>query len=198
MRTVPVRLNGLVEHGLAMLRRLIGEDVNLSFTAGTDRDLILADRSQIEQVLVNLAVNARDAMPAGGDLRITTSAERSGPGHAQALPEGEYVMLEVADTGHGMDAATRERVFEPFFTTKEVGKGTGLGLAMVYGIATRHGAAISKVVFISGCADARSGCEEVLRDGLPFLQKPFAPEDLARIVRETLDHARPVSPIPSG
>ena len=304
LRPTPVRLNALVEHALSMLRRLIGEDINVTFQAGAVRDLIRADRGQIEQVLVNLAVNARDAMPSGGDLTIATRDLPAGERPPGSLPDAEFVVLEVADSGHGMDDATRDRIFEPFFTTKEKGKGTGLGLATVYGIVARHEATISvdsspgagstfrvcfpaltgdeepaavqeppaapaprgselilvvednddvrtlldvtlrelgyrtvsaecparaepiyrarrrevallltdvvmpgesgpqfyrrlaredpelKVVFMSGYADARSGCEEVLRDGLPFIQKPFDPAALAHLIRRTLDEPR--------
>ncbi len=161
LRPVPLHLNALIEHALSMLRRLIGEDINLTFSAGADRDLIRADRSQIEQVLVNLVVNARDAMPAGGDLSITTRSELGGSGRDQGSQAGEYVVLEVADSGQGMDEATRERVFEPFFTTKAVGKGTGLGLAMVYGIATKHGATIT--------VDSTPGSGTTFRICFPYL-----------------------------
>ncbi|MBI4914324.1 MAG: response regulator [Acidobacteria bacterium] len=302
---VPLRLGALIEHALSMLRRLIGEDVTLTFEARTERDTIHADRGQIEQVLVNLVVNARDAMPDGGVVSISVRAVQAGEEPALALPPGEWAVLEVRDTGHGMDEATRERAFEPFFTTKATGKGTGLGLATVYGIARKHSATISvdsapgsgttfsmafpfatgqvtesgapeaasaaapqgtelllvvedheevrrllvasldrlgyrtlsadcpqqaealyrahrdevalllsdvvmpgetgpqlywrlagenpglKVIFMSGYADDRSGCAEAVRDGLPFIQKPFDPAVLGRLIRDTLDGARP-------
>ncbi len=138
-------LNALVASAAKMLGRLIGEDIELATDLAPGALAVRADPGQVEQVLMNLAVNARDAMPRGGRLRIHTRAvERGGP---EPLPgrEGEpgrYVLLEVSDTGCGMPPEVRDRLFEPFFTTKEVGKGTGLGLATVYGIVTQSGGAI--------------------------------------------------------
>jgi two-component system, cell cycle sensor histidine kinase and response regulator CckA len=119
-------LNAVVEDVARMLQRLIGEQVELQVVLDPDARPVWADRGQMEQVLLNLAVNARDAMPNGGRLRLCT---RNATGEG-----GEHAVIEVSDTGVGMDAAVRERMFEPFFTTKPQGKGTGLGLAMVYGI----------------------------------------------------------------
>ena len=132
-----VDLNDLVKNLGRMLRRLIGEDLALLTELGPDLGAVRVDPGQVEQVLVNLAVNARDAMPDGGRLTIRTA--NVDVSEATELPIGPYVLIEVADTGTGMDAATMARAFEPFFTTKERGKGTGLGLASVYGIVRQSG-----------------------------------------------------------
>lgn len=133
----PVDLNQIVKKVENLLLRLIGEDIELKDIM-TDEDLVvMADSSQIEQVLMNLATNARDAMPYGGLLTIETSHVELDNDfvrtHGYSKP-GQYALITVSDTGKGMDEETKERIFEPFFTTKEVGRGTGLGLAIVYGI----------------------------------------------------------------
>ena len=134
-------LNAVVTENLKMLTRLIGEDVDLVMIPGTDLGAVRADPSQIEQVIMNLAVNARDAMPQGGNLTIETANvsldESYARLHAPAEP-GEYVMLAISDTGVGMDAETQNHIFEPFFTTKG-STGTGLGLSTVYGIVKQSG-----------------------------------------------------------
>ena len=129
-------LNAVVTENSKMLTRLIGEDVDLVMVPGTDLGAVKADHGQIEQVIMNLAVNARDAMPQGGKLTIETTNvtldENYARTHSPVKP-GEYVMLAISDTGSGMDAETQSHIFEPFFTTKGT-KGTGLGLSTVYGI----------------------------------------------------------------
>jgi two-component system, cell cycle sensor histidine kinase and response regulator CckA len=138
----PLNLNQLVADSRNMLARLIGEDIELVTLLGQDLDDVFADGGQLHQVLMNLVVNARDAMPEGGRITIETANAEFGRDHTDAKPEahrGEYVLLIVADSGVGMDEETSKRVFEPFFTTKREGVGTGLGLATVYGIVRQCG-----------------------------------------------------------
>jgi two-component system cell cycle sensor histidine kinase/response regulator CckA len=135
-------LNTLVENTGQLLRRLIGEDIELVMQLGRDLWPVKADPGQIEQVIMNLAVNGRDAMPIGGTLLITTAnVDIHGTEmHLHIGPEcGSYVVMTIRDTGVGMDAATHAHIFEPFFTTKAPGKGTGLGLATVHGIVAQSG-----------------------------------------------------------
>lgn len=136
-----VDLNALV-HGLEkMLSRMIGEDIVLKLTLGTELGNVKVDSGQIEQVIMNLAVNSRDAMPQGGTLTIETVNAVVGPAEIkyEGIPAGEYVVLSVIDTGYGMDEAIRKQIFDPFFTTKEKERGTGLGLSTVYGIVKQSG-----------------------------------------------------------
>jgi signal transduction histidine kinase/CheY-like chemotaxis protein len=141
----PVNVNEIIRRVQLLLSRLIGEDIELK-TILTDQDVtVMADAGQLEQVLMNLATNARDAMPEGGNLFIETEHLVLGPESAtlhEFSKPGTYALIAVTDSGCGMDEKTRERIFDPFFTTKEVGKGTGLGLAMVYGIVKQHGGTI--------------------------------------------------------
>ena len=141
-------LSGVVEGSSKMLRRLIGEDVQLSVVSDGRKLVVKADPTQVEQLLVNLAVNARDAMPSGGQLTISSRlAEVDTPtAQREGLPgPGSYAMLAVADTGSGMTEEVKAHLFEPFYTTKGPGKGTGLGLATCYGIAKQSGGSISCV-----------------------------------------------------
>jgi signal transduction histidine kinase len=135
-------LNELVSEMCKLLRRLVPEDIAFNFRAGESLGRVKADPGQVEQVLMNLVVNAGDAMPGGGSLTVETRnaniSEQEASRRAPATP-GQYVLLSVTDNGMGMDAETRTRIFEPFFTTKEQGKGTGLGLATVYGIVKQSG-----------------------------------------------------------
>jgi len=135
-------LNDVVKDMHKMLTRLIGENIQLAIRLETNLGSIKADPSQVEQIIVNLVVNARDAMPRGGKVTIETAnvtlSDEAALKHVAVKP-GEHVMLAVSDTGSGMDQETQARIFEPFFTTKDVGKGTGLGLSTVYGIVKQSG-----------------------------------------------------------
>lgn len=171
-------LNQVVTKSAELLRRLIPANIELHIDTATEPLWIKADASQLEQVLMNLVVNARDAMPAGGKLQLTT---RSVPADSPAIrrqigmPEVNYVLLTVRDTGVGMDADTQDHIFDPFFTTKEPGKGTGLGLATVYGVVKQS----SGWVFV----------ESELGKGSAFLL--FFPETAAGSDREATKSARP-------
>jgi len=141
----PVSLNEIIRKVERLLARLIGEDLELKTVLTDQGAVVLADAGQIEQVLMNLATNARDAMPNGGYLYLETSVvdldEHGARTHGLALP-GSYAVIVATDSGMGMDEKTRERIFEPFFTTKDAGTATGLGLAMAYGIVKQHNGAI--------------------------------------------------------
>ena len=142
----PCNLNDIIRKVEKFLARIIGEDIEIQTTFREDPLAVNVDSGQIEQVLMNLATNARDAMPHGGSLSIATESTEIDREFIKAHGYGEpgrYALFSVSDTGAGMDAATIKRIFEPFFTTKELGKGTGLGLAVVYGIVKQHGGYIN-------------------------------------------------------
>ncbi|MFA5354476.1 MAG: PAS domain S-box protein, partial [Thermodesulfovibrionales bacterium] len=141
MSAGPVDLNSIVRKAEHLLLRLLPHNIGLSFIPSPEELIVTADSTQIDQVLINLAVNARDAMPEGGSITFSTTVadmdDEFVRAHGFGTP-GRYALLTVADSGKGMDDKTRERIFEPFFTTKERGKGTGLGLSVVYGIIKGH------------------------------------------------------------
>jgi signal transduction histidine kinase len=158
----PIDLNDAVRGIVRILERVLGERIEIVTALGPAPATIEADPGELEQVLMNLAINARDAMPDGGTLTIETSDVDVGPEGQRlpiALPPGRYVVLSVADTGHGMDAPTAARAFEPFFTTKAPGQGTGIGLATVHGIVTRCGGQVG--------VDSRPGQGTTMRVALP-------------------------------
>jgi PAS domain S-box-containing protein len=142
LRPALVDVNAVVEQAARLLQRVIGEDVRVEVLLAEELGSVRVDPSQLEQVIVNLAVNARDAMPDGGTLTIETGEVQLGAPETALEPDlepGWYVLLLVRDTGIGMDEATRSRIFEPFFTTKDPDRGTGLGLSTVYGVVTQSG-----------------------------------------------------------
>ena len=162
-------LNEVVASTDRMLRRLIGEHIELITTLTADAGTVKVDPTQLEQVIVNLVVNARDAMPNGGKLVLATRNVEVDDDYARArlgFRPGSYVMLEVADTGDGMDAETQRHIFEPFFTTKEVGRGTGLGLSTVYGIVKQSGGYIT--------VESAPGQGATFRIYMPRVQPPAA------------------------
>lgn len=137
----PVNLNDIILTFEKILSRIIGEDIELSTSLSEEDLIIMADATLIEQILMNLVTNARDAMPEGGNLIISTEKTRINSEfiHAHGFGKsGFYALVSVKDTGYGMDLKTQAKIFEPFFTTKETGKGTGLGLSVVYGIIKQH------------------------------------------------------------
>jgi PAS domain S-box-containing protein len=169
-----INLNDIVSQLRKMLDRLIGEDVCIQTHLAVDLGNTKADPGQIEQVLMNLAANARDAMPSGGVLSLQTAnvnLNRSSLGPEFNVPPGSYVCLTVRDTGIGMDANTRARIFEPFFTTKPAGKGTGLGLATVYGIIKQSGGFV--------CVESERQSGATFRIYLPRVNEPV--EHLAQV-----------------
>ena len=159
-----IDLNVVIQDLQPMLRRLLPENLEIAVLLAPDAIWVRADPAQIEQVILNLAVNSRDAMPDGGELRIAASTVDRG------VPPRRWAVLEVSDDGIGMDDATRERIFEPFFTTKEVGKGTGLGLATVYGVVRQSGGQIE--------VESAPGAGATFRICLPSVEQ--AEEDTIR------------------
>jgi signal transduction histidine kinase len=165
-------VNAVVSHMEGMLRRLISEDISLVAALAGDIGKVNADPGQIEQVIMNLAVNARDAMPAGGKLLIETRAVQLESGQVASLLPGRYVQLSVSDSGHGMSAEIASRIFEPFFTTKEVGKGTGLGLSTALGIVEQAGGALT--------VESKVGVGTIFRVYLPVSAEEAASETGAK------------------
>ncbi|HPO14475.1 MAG TPA: PAS domain S-box protein [Candidatus Hydrogenedentes bacterium] len=167
IQPVNLDLNDLVQGLLKMIWRVIGEHIELCFSPGVNLDTTFVDKGQMEQVLMNLCVNARDAMAHGGTLTIETKNITLDASFCRSQPwavEGRYVLLCVTDAGCGIDAETLEHIFEPFFTTKEVGKGTGLGLAMVYGIVKQHHGLV--------CVESTPGTGTVFKIYLPAVDRP--------------------------
>jgi PAS domain S-box-containing protein len=176
-----LNLNDVITRMDRMLRRVIGEDVELASARAADLAPIVADAGQIEQVLMNLAVNARDAMPSGGRLRLETANVLVDQAFAHAhvgLTPGPHVMLAVSDSGVGMDATTQQLIFEPFFTTKEPGKGTGLGLPTVFGIVRQSGGGI--FVDSQPGAGATFRCYFPRATGVPVKTAPTPSGEVAR------------------
>ncbi|MBN9387967.1 MAG: PAS domain S-box protein [Chloroflexi bacterium] len=174
----PLDLNKLILNFNNLLKRVIGEDIELVLHLDTDLQTILADTTQLEQVLLNLSVNARDAMPGGGKLIFETkniTLEEASKGELPEAIPGSYVMLAVTDTGHGMDEITRSQIFEPFFTTKEPGKGTGLGLSTVYGIIHQSKGFIE--------VSTRVGGGTTFKIFLPVLSSPDKPKRASATAR---------------
>ena len=172
MQVSVIDLGAVIKGMEKMLRRLLGEDVALEVAVAEDLGMIEADETLIEQVILNLAVNARDAMPGGGVLAIGTENvdldEEAGPARSDDVTAGQWVVLSVRDSGVGMDDKTRKRIFEPFFTTKERGKGTGLGLATVYGIVRQNGGFIQ--------VESEPGRGTVFRIYFPRIAKAWGEE----------------------
>jgi len=164
---MPVNINEIILGMKKILDRIIGEDIEFSVETCDHELIVKSDKGQIEQVLMNLATNARDAMPHGGMLTMTTDETEIDELFVQNHQYGNigrYALISVTDTGVGMDKTTQEHIFEPFFTTKEVGKGTGLGLAMVYGTIKQHDGFINVY--------SESGTGTTLKIYIPLAESP--------------------------
>ena len=217
-RTKMLDLNAVLHNLESMLPRMLGEQITLEIRGGSDLPRIAADVAMVEQIVMNLAVNARDAMPKGGKLLIETSVVEINGAYVQSHPEahaGRFVCLTVIDNGCGMERSVRQRIFEPFFTTKEVGKGTGLGLATVYGIVKQHrgwlevqselGVGTTFKVFLPGAGEAghllatSKPESETVQGGRETILLTEDEPDLLKLTQEVLEqyHYR-VLPAASG
>jgi CheY-like chemotaxis protein len=171
-------INSVAADTKTLVQRLIGDDVTVIFNPGPGLCLVKADRGQLVQVIMNLAVNSRDAMPQGGSFVVETAKVEFDESGVRLNPDarpGPYVMLAVRDTGQGMDMATQVRIFEPFFTTKAIGKGTGLGLSVVYGIVRQSGGFITVSSEPGHGAEFRIYLPAVLEMPKPVLQGEHDP-----------------------
>ncbi|OGW36607.1 MAG: hypothetical protein A2010_03285 [Nitrospirae bacterium GWD2_57_9] len=174
----PVNVNSILEGIEELLVRLIGEDIELRTIPYREEVIILADSGQIEQLLINLCTNARDAMPGGGVLTVAISTaivHEKSPDHAAVDKPGAYALITVSDTGTGIDEKIREKIFEPFFTTKETGKGTGLGLSIVYGILKQHNGYIN--------VESNPATGSTFRLYLPLIGSSEAPMDAKQVLQ---------------
>jgi len=175
-----VHLNELILQIESMLRRLIGEDIELVTVPAASHDLVSADAGRLEQVVMNLVVNARDAMPNGGKLTIETGTARldeSFSAKQLGVSPGIYATLSIVDTGIGMDEETQSHLFEPFFTTKTPGRGTGLGLATAYGIIRQSGGAIGIYSELGAGTTARIFLPLAKQESAPGTAEEAAPEE---------------------
>jgi signal transduction histidine kinase/CheY-like chemotaxis protein len=190
-----VRVDQLLDAMLPLIKDAVGETVSVSCTSDPDLSPIRIDPGQLQAAMLNVALNARDAMPQGGDLRIEARNATIDTGEAtrRAIPRGDYVVIEIADTGTGMRADVANRAFEPFFTTKETGKGSGLGLSMVYGFARQSGGTAELATQIGVGTTIRlyiPRSQEAERSQLPRVAAPSPPHKSAILVVEDQDGVR--------
>ena len=164
-----LQVNDVIDNLEPMLARLIGERIGIVKELGAALPPVRVDPGEFEQVLVNLVLNARDAMPSGGNITLITTERSIAPGNAWGLPPGSYVVTSVSDAGVGMDEETIAHLFEPFFTTKDVGQGTGLGLSTAYGIVHEAGGAISVDSRLRGGRPSRCFCRAARKLRFPRL-----------------------------